>query len=87
MQPILSTDNTEPITQSNGYVKQSDDMDGVKTIISNDNRGEDNNEKQKEKNSEKVVLPVEMACMVPLRALIGKLVHKSHADLITMTDT
>jgi hypothetical protein len=36
---------------------------------------------------EKVVLPVEMASMVSLRALIGKLVHKSHADLMTLTDT
>lgn len=41
----------------------------------------------KSSSEEKVVLPVEMASMVSLRALIGKLVHKSHADLMTLTDT
>lgn len=43
--------------------------------------------KHEESNNEKVVLPVEMACMVPLRTLIGKLVHKAHADLMTLVDT
>ncbi|KAI9273703.1 mediator complex subunit MED14-domain-containing protein [Sporodiniella umbellata] len=36
---------------------------------------------------EKVVLPVEMASMIPLKSLIGKLIHKSYADLMTLTDT
>jgi hypothetical protein len=35
----------------------------------------------------KAVLPVEMASMVPLRTLVGKLIHKAHADLMTLTDT
>ncbi|KAI8368341.1 mediator complex subunit MED14-domain-containing protein [Choanephora cucurbitarum] len=39
------------------------------------------------KDKEKIVLPVEMASMVPLRTLIAKLVHKSYADLLTLTDT
>lgn len=38
-------------------------------------------------NQEKIVLPVEMASMISLKSLIGKLVHKSYADLLTLTDT
>ncbi|KAI8985388.1 mediator complex subunit MED14-domain-containing protein [Pilobolus umbonatus] len=38
-------------------------------------------------NEEKIVLPVEMASMVPLKTLIGKMIYKSHADLMTLTDT
>lgn len=75
MQPILSTDDTEAMTQSNGNVQDMDEMNGT------------NLKHTKHEDKEKVVLPVEMACMVPLRALIGKLVHKSHADLMTLTDT
>ncbi|KAG0985182.1 hypothetical protein G6F29_004223 [Rhizopus arrhizus] len=39
------------------------------------------------KTEEKIVLPVEMASMVSLKSLIGKLVHKSYSDLMTLTDT
>ncbi|KAI8967316.1 mediator complex subunit MED14-domain-containing protein [Mycotypha africana] len=40
-----------------------------------------------EKETEKIALPVEMACMVPLRVMLGKLVHKAHSDLMTLVDT
>ncbi|KAI8064780.1 mediator complex subunit MED14-domain-containing protein [Gongronella butleri] len=36
---------------------------------------------------EKMELPVEMAGMVPLRLLIGKMVSKAYSDLMTLTDT
>ncbi|KAI8150222.1 mediator complex subunit MED14-domain-containing protein [Fennellomyces sp. T-0311] len=36
---------------------------------------------------EKIVLPNEMASMVPLQVLIGKMIRKAHADLMTLTDT
>ncbi|ORY98525.1 mediator complex subunit MED14-domain-containing protein [Syncephalastrum racemosum] len=35
----------------------------------------------------KVVLPNEMACMVPLKILVGKLIRKAYEDLMTLTDT
>ncbi|KAG0184516.1 mediator complex subunit [Apophysomyces sp. BC1034] len=38
-------------------------------------------------SDEKIVLPVEMASMVSLRNLVGKMIYKSHADLMTLTDT
>jgi hypothetical protein len=70
MQPTLTaSEETETITQPNGYSKKVDQINGKSTV------------------EEKVVLPVEMASMVSLRALIGKLIHKSHADLMTLTDT
>jgi hypothetical protein len=81
MQPILTTTDDTKLTQSNGYVKQqqqhTDEMNGTKS----------SNTTQQQQSEEKVVLPVEMACMVPLRTLIGKLIHKSHSDLMTLTDT
>lgn len=82
MQPILSTDDTEPITQPNGHVQSIGGMNGTEKVSLM--KTDDNNENGQD---EKIVLPVEMACMVPLRTLIGKLIHKSHADLMTLTDT
>ncbi|KAI8087237.1 mediator complex subunit MED14-domain-containing protein [Thamnidium elegans] len=85
MQPISSTDDTEPITQSNGYVQPMDNINGTDSKLTM--TAATKKDKTIEETQEKVVLPVEMACMVPLRALIGKLIHKSHADLMTLTDT
>lgn len=38
-------------------------------------------------NVERIALPNEMASMVPLQVLIGKMVNKTYADLQTLTDT
>lgn len=38
-------------------------------------------------NVEKIALQNEMASMVPLQVLIGKMVNKTYADLQTLTDT
>lgn len=83
MQPILNnTNDSNAIT--NGYIKQQqqqmDDLDGTKSFTKHVQQIEEGEE-------EKVVLPVEMACMVPLKTMIGKLVRKSHADLMTLVDT
>lgn len=74
MQPTSAEDEN-----ANGYIKHEENINGKQ--IKNKLNG------LKEEQEEKVVLPVEMASMVPLRALIGKLVHKAHADLMTLTDT
>jgi hypothetical protein len=71
MQPILTTTEEKQTTQTNGYVKQPNGTPS-KPIM---------------KTEEKIVLPVEMASMVSLKSLIGKLVHKSYSDLMTLTDT
>lgn len=72
MQPT----STEEQQVTNGHIKHEENINGKHKL-----------DGIKEEQEEKVVLPVEMASMVPLRALIGKLVHKAHADLMTLTDT
>lgn len=63
---------------TNGYVKHEEKINGERISTSDGLKGDP---------EEKAVLPVEMASMIPLRAVIGKLIHKAHADLMTLTDT
>lgn len=78
MQPILSPTEDLEATKTNGYTKHEEINGKPLNAIQETN---------KDDKDEKVVLPVEMASMVPLKALIGKLIHKAHADLMTLTDT
>lgn len=82
MQPILSPKEEIESTGTNGYAKHEEINGKPLNAIQKTTTMTSNND-----NEEKVVLPVEMASMVPLKALIGKLIHKAHADLITLTET
>ncbi|GAN01025.1 mediator of RNA polymerase II transcription subunit 14-like [Mucor ambiguus] len=83
MQPVLSPKDEIESTKTNGYIKH-EEINGkpLNAVQETTTTMTSNND-----NEEKVVLPVEMASMVPLKALIGKLIHKAHADLITLTET
>lgn len=83
MQPLLSPTEEIESAKTNGYAKH-EEINGkpVNAVQETATTKTSNND-----HEEKVVLPVEMASMVPLKALIGKLIHKAHADLITLTET
>ncbi|KAL0095351.1 mediator complex subunit MED14-domain-containing protein [Phycomyces blakesleeanus] len=84
MQTISQTKHNQETTETNGHVKQ-DHKNGKKAEVLTEILP--HSEQTQIDHADKVVLPVEMASMVPLRVLIGKMVRKSHADLMTLTDT
>ncbi|KAF1797445.1 mediator complex subunit MED14-domain-containing protein [Mucor lusitanicus] len=85
MQPTLSPTEEIESTKTNGYAKH-EEING-KPLNAVQETTTTTTMSSSSESEERVVLPVEMASMVPLKALMGKLIHKAHADLITLTET
>lgn len=88
MQPDSQTGlNSNETAQTNGHVKHEETVNGKEALVGAvlaDKQGHTGDRNTKE---EKIVLPNEMASMVPLQLLVGKVIRKAHADLMTLTDT
>ncbi|SAM07877.1 hypothetical protein [Absidia glauca] len=89
-------DKTQISTEVNGYGKQQQHLPQTNNGFDDTNGTHINSNKEQQRPlvngdntpvPKKIVLPVEMASMVPLRTLVGKMIHKAHADLMTLTDT
>lgn len=90
-------DKTQISTEVNGYGKQQQHLPQANNGFDDNNGTHISNSSKEQQRSfangdntplpKKIVLPVEMASMVPLRTLVGKMIHKAHADLMTLTDT
>ncbi|KAI8372823.1 mediator complex subunit MED14-domain-containing protein [Radiomyces spectabilis] len=87
MQAISQLDHSNKDSGVNGHADTNDNMTG-RTSPSPVNHHHPQEHKTRDAdNDNDVVLPVEMACMVSLRALVGKMVQKAYAELMTLTDT
>ncbi|CAO3599157.1 unnamed protein product [Absidia cylindrospora] len=95
MHSVSPMDNLPLGKEANGYEKQSNEIDNNNGLTFIDEKKEQQKHIQQttytngdsNHSKEKIVLPVEMASMVPLRTLVGKMINKAHADLMTLTDT
>ncbi|KAF7726089.1 mediator complex subunit [Apophysomyces ossiformis] len=89
MQPISQTEQPDNgTTEINGHVIQQHEFNGQKaSMLMQKQQQETQNGEHEVSGEEKIVLPVEMASMVSLRSLVGKMIYKSYADLMTLTDT
>lgn len=87
MLPISQTGENQGSTETNGHGVHEDSINGKNAVA--DFAHSDNEIRNGECNGNeaKIVLPTEMASMVSLRTLIGKLIRKGYADLMTLTDT
>lgn len=99
MHSVSPMDNLPLGKEANGHGKQSNELDNNNNGLTpiEEKKEQQKHKQQKQEtiytngNSndsiEKIVLPVEMASMVPLRTLTGKMINKAHADLINLTET
>ena len=98
MQPISQSDENQRPMETNGHIQENGN-NGKKTTstttttINNTHDASTTTIMKQNGNhtitdeQQKITLPNEMACMVPLKTLIGKMIRKAHADLMTLTDT
>jgi hypothetical protein len=97
MHPVSPMDDKTHIsTDVNGYGKQQQHLPQENNGFDDKNGTHISSNKEQQRPltngdntplPKKIVLPVEMASMVPLRTLVGKMIHKAHADMMTLTDT
>ncbi|KAI9308076.1 mediator complex subunit MED14-domain-containing protein [Cunninghamella echinulata] len=89
MHPVSPMDQSPALKEINGHGKQPHEENGINYKMENIKHEKQltNTMNGDNASSDKIVLPVEMAGMVPLRTLIGKMINKAHADLMTLTDT
>ena len=81
MRPDSETNDDRRTMDTNGHTVENG-RGKMGTINHHDVKQQNGN-----RPDEKIVLPNEMASMVPLQVLIGKMIRKAHADLMTLTDT
>jgi hypothetical protein len=66
---------------------QSEAMNTASTSTSSSTVSTPNNPNDQSNTSQQLTLPNEMAGMVPLKLVIGKLIHQCYADLHELADT